>query len=38
MSITLDFLTIQKISSSEKMMSAMAMIIEMITGLDNIRF
>lgn len=37
MSTILDFLAIQKMSSSEKMMSAIAMIIEMITGLDNIR-
>jgi hypothetical protein len=35
-STMLDFLAIQKMSSSEKMMSAMAMIIEMTTGLENI--
>jgi hypothetical protein len=32
----LDFLAIQKMSSSEKIMSAKAMIIEMTTGLENI--
>lgn len=35
-SIILDFWTIQKMNHSEKMISRIAMIIEMTTGLENI--